>query len=242
VILGNYIGTDWTGKRKIPNQHQEISISEGTRHNFVGGATTAERNVISGNETGVKIENAGIEYNVVAGNLIGVAADGGALGNDNAHGVWLEDYSAHNFVQGNVIAHSGRGVHVTRSLYSTIRRNSIYSNVGPGIVLADGGNQMLPPPIIISVTTTGISGLACPGCTVEVFSDIEEEGRVYEGSAKADASGVFVLDNPSGFTGPCLTATATDRDGNTSEFSTPQRAKRSPAGPRRRRRSQGEGR
>ena len=71
---------------------------------------------------------------------------------------------------------------------------------------------------------------------MEIFSDIEEEGRVNEGSAVADASGVFALDRPSGLTGPRLTAAATYHDGNTSEFSTPQRAKQSRAGPTRGRR------
>jgi len=71
------------------------------------------------------------------------------------------------------------------------------------------------------VAETTVSGTACPGCTVEIFSDDEDEGRVYEGSAVANAEGLFGFDKGGPFTGPHLTATATDSSGNTSEFSTP---------------------
>jgi hypothetical protein len=82
---------------------------------------------------------------------------------------------------------------------------------------------MLPAPLMLTVTETSVSGTACPGCTVEVFSDAEDEGRVYEGSAVASAAGTFSFTKPTGLTGPFITATATDGQGNTSEFSAPQR-------------------
>jgi hypothetical protein len=68
-----------------------------------------------------------------------------------------------------------------------------------------------------------VSTTTCPACTVEVFSDAEDEGRVYEGSTAADTSGAFTFSKGSPLTGPYLTAAATDRSGNTSEFSTLQR-------------------
>jgi hypothetical protein len=93
---------------------------------------------------------------------------------------------------------------------------------------------MLASPVITFVTSTGVSGIACPGCTVEVFSDADREGRSYEGTTVADASGLFTLAKPTGFIGPYLTTTAPDRDGNTSALSIPQRAPRgNPLGPTR---------
>ena len=221
LILGNYIGTDVTGIQPLGNG-AGICINEGTRHNFVGGTTDGERNIISGNSVGVRIENAGIEYNWVGGNYIGTSANGTtALGNSWA-GVSLEDYALHNFIQGNTIAYnSDVGVHVTHSPYNTIRANSIHSHPGRGIVLTDGGNTMLSAPVVTAATTTDVSGTACPGCTVEVFSDAEDEGQVYEGSTIADTSGAFTFSKGSPLTGPYITSTATDSDGNTSEFSMP---------------------
>jgi hypothetical protein len=83
---------------------------------------------------------------------------------------------------------------------------------------------MLASPIIVATVQMGVSGMACPGCTVEIFSDEENEGRVYEGSAIADDSGYWMWTGT--LTGPYVTATATDEVGNTSAFSLPHTANR----------------
>jgi len=49
-------------------------------------------------------------------------------------------------------------------------------------------NNMLAAPVIMAVTATAVSGTACSGRTVEIFSDAEDEGRVYEGSVVAGAN------------------------------------------------------
>jgi hypothetical protein len=72
-------------------------------------------------------------------------------------------------------------------------------------------------------TSSSITGTACAGCTVEIFSDAEDEGRIFEGTAVADASGNFTFTRAGLLTGPNITATATDHKGNTSEFSAPKR-------------------
>lgn len=61
--------------------------------------------------------------------------------------------------------------------------------------------------------------------TIELFSSPAAdasgfgEGRVFRGTATPDASGAFVASLPGGLAGTCVTATATDAAGNTSEFS-----------------------
>ena len=76
-----------------------------------------------------------------------------------------------------------------------------------------GGNQMLPAPIIITVTETSISGTACPGCTIEIFSDIEDEGRFYEGTTIADFTGYWILNTDHYLSGLHLTADRHRRPG-----------------------------
>ncbi len=77
-----------------------------------------------------------------------------------------------------------------------------------------------PAPIITSVGSNILAGTACPGCEVEIFSDSEDEGRVFEGSTVADGSGAFAFSKGAGrFTESNVTATATDGDGRTSVFS-----------------------
>jgi len=56
---------------------------------------------------------------------------------------------------------------------------------------------------------------------VEIFSDSGLQGEIFEGQVKADINGVFTFDKRASFAGPNLTATATDNEGNTSQFSAP---------------------
>jgi hypothetical protein len=225
LILGNLIGTDISGTQALGNG---IGIGLGGQHILVGGTTALERNTIADNHVGIDVNTAGAEYNWIAGNVIGTDATGTLPLGNREMGVRMRDYAAHNFIQGNTIAFNRGewwkvgGVYVERSPYNSIRRNSIYSNIGVGIVLDQGGNQMLPAPVILAVTETNVSGTACPGCTVEIFSDIEDEGQFYEGTVIADASCNFIFNKDSPLIGLHVTATATDQEGNTSEFSVTQ--------------------
>lgn len=228
LVLGNLIGLAPDGTQVLGNGFG-ASLGVSARHSFVGGASAAEGNVISGGSIGLSLEQAGTEYNCFLGNRIGVdSSDDLPLGN-STDGIWATEQAAHNLIQGNIIAHNGGvdpnrgGVTVSNAPANTLRRNSIHSNAGPGISLSNSGNGMLPAPVILAVTENAVSGMACPGCTVEIFSDAEDEGRICEGTAIADAAGVFTFDKGSSLAGPYLTATATDPDGNTSEFSAAQR-------------------
>lgn len=65
-----------------------------------------------------------------------------------------------------------------------------------------------------------IEGSVCAGCSVEIFSDAADEGRIYEGVTTANAILPAFSWNGT-VSGPNVTATATDSQGNTSEFSAP---------------------
>jgi hypothetical protein len=102
---------------------------------------------------------------------------------------------------------------------NTVRGNSIRSNSGSGIRNDQGGNAELEAPAFTGASP--LAGSACPNCTVDIYSDSQGEGELYEGSTVADEEGNFTFDgSPSG---PNITATATDSYGNTSEFSQPLR-------------------
>ena len=80
VIAGNYIGTNSQGEDVIPNI-DGINILDapanliGTNGDGIGDA--GERNLISGNRgSGIRINNAGADGNIIAGNYIGVNAYG----------------------------------------------------------------------------------------------------------------------------------------------------------------------
>jgi hypothetical protein len=64
-----------------------------------------------------------------------------------------------------------------------------------------------------------MTGTTCANCTVEIFSDSSDEGANYEGQAVADSNGVFTFNKGAAFINTNITSTASDADGNTSEFS-----------------------
>ena len=239
-ISGNYVGTDVSGAVAVPNTWSAVFIADGAHHNTIGGASEAERNLLSGNGGhAVEIRDSGTEYNIVSGNYMGTDITGmSAIDNPNpiVHDwegrpeIYIWNEASHSVIGGvtsaerNVIAGSpGDGILVSGvgTLSNTITRNSIHSNGDQGIELWAGGNVELPAPVITSMDLGAgtVGGTACASCTIEVFSDDEDEGRVYEGTTTADANGDWSFTKDSPLTGPHVTATATDSQGNTSEFS-----------------------
>ena len=176
----------------------------------------------------------------IQNNQIGTSPAGDAPMPNDGHGVDIRPASQGSFVYDNTIAFNADGVHVDRSngnyigsnsihsnaddgVYidaatgNSIRGNSIHSNGGKGIANITGGNNELPPPVLTGGGS--VTGLSCPYCWIDVFSDQADEGAVYEGSTMVAADGTFVY--PGTPSGPYITATVTDGEGNTSEFSDP---------------------
>ncbi|MFL5803892.1 MAG: right-handed parallel beta-helix repeat-containing protein [Roseiflexaceae bacterium] len=99
TVAGNWIGVDATGQVALPNVWAGISISDGAHHNIVGGA--GQGNVIAGNDYGIYIEAS--SANTIAGNIIGLPADGIARSNNpvgNQGGIIIADGAHDNLVGG----------------------------------------------------------------------------------------------------------------------------------------------
>lgn len=232
-VQGNYLGTDASGMLPIPNALVGVAI-DNTSENLIGGAAAGEGNLISGNSCGgPPPPRAGIwlagSSNKVLGNVIGPDVTGTGVFTTNCNGwtgIWVP--AADNLVAGNVLAgNCGSGIQMwsSNAIHNRVSQNSIYSNT-QGIVLSSGANEGMFPPLFTAVTATGAEGIAVPGATVEVFSDDGDEGRWFQGTTTADGSGHFTLTLPGPLTGTNVTGTATDGDGNTSEFSSPYRPSR----------------
>ena len=106
------------------------------------------------------------------------------------------------------------------SVGNTITRNSIHDNDREGITLSGGGNIDLRVPFILGVDLQAgsVTGWTHPNAVVELLSGSDAEGAFYEGQIVADSRGFFAFTKDASFTGPRLTANATDPEGNTSEF------------------------
>jgi hypothetical protein len=227
TLSGNYIGTDVSGTKPIGNAEIGVHLNNGASHNIVGGTSPGEDNLISGNGgDGVRIDHGDTIGNSVAGNCIGTDPSGKADLGNVGDGVHLDNGARLNVIgPENTIAYNGQngvGVLGAETLGNTITANSIYQNQGLAILNAQGGNAELPVPTIVYVSTRTVRGIATPNSRVEVFSDDGRQGRVFEGAIDADQQGRFTFRMPQGrLTGPNVTATCIDADGNTSELSSP---------------------
>ncbi len=101
VVQGNYIGTDASGTALLANDGQGVAIFSGAANNLIGGVTSQERNIISGNsDNGIVIYGQGASGNTVQGNYIGTDVSGTrALGNIG-YGIFIGSAAVDNTVGG----------------------------------------------------------------------------------------------------------------------------------------------
>ena len=184
-IFGNWIGTNQAGDPGLGNGGDGILVQNAT-DTLIGSADLSERNVIVGNGgDGIRIISRVAFDTVVAGNLIGVVADGSPMGN-LGNGVAVSSSNPATIggasEQGNVIAHNhGAGVAVFLVGTGTpdgvfVSANSIHSNGALGIDLSKvalspsdgptandlgdgdvGPNGLQNFPALGSVTSDGVS-------------------------------------------------------------------------------------
>jgi hypothetical protein len=124
LILGNFIGTNISGTQAISNS-RGVFMCGNTSHSFVGGATNAERNVISGNGgAGISVE--GAERVFILGNYIGTDASG-AVALINKMGGIETGSAKRTVIQGNLIGgNRAAGVSIgDGSSFSHLRANRI---------------------------------------------------------------------------------------------------------------------
>ncbi len=97
-IKGNFIGCDITGQLKLPNDFGIILANSGK--NTIGGITTVERNIISGNtQSGILINGTGAEENLIIGNYIGIDSTGLNI-LDNHVGILIKTNADKNIIGG----------------------------------------------------------------------------------------------------------------------------------------------
>jgi hypothetical protein len=179
VIQGNFVGTNATGSRAIPNA---IGIAAAQADEArIGGSAAGERNVISGNQQrGISLANC--RNYVVQGNLIGPDSSGFLPIPNGGPGIYIFVSSNGHTIggqgpgEGNVIAfNGGAGVGVGRdandgSSGDRISGNSIHDNGGLGIDLGSDGVSANDPgdgdsgpnnfqnfPVVSSAVSDGIT-------------------------------------------------------------------------------------
>ncbi len=135
TISGNYIGTDATGNLDLGNAFDGVNIIGGCQDNLIGGDTSAERNIISGNDwNGVEIRDSGAMSNTISGNYIGTDAAGSSDLGNGFNGVVVHNGAQQTVIggdtsgEGNVISgndENGVWIHGTSTMSNTISGNYI---------------------------------------------------------------------------------------------------------------------
>ena len=122
IIQANIIGLNAAGTATLGNGDSGIRIFNALGANMIGGTTAAARNVISGNDDGIYVQQAdGI---TIQGNYIGTDVTGLIDLGNNDRGIQLES-GANNTIIGGTTASA---------------RNVISGNNNDGIIISDGGN------------------------------------------------------------------------------------------------------
>ncbi len=169
VVLGNLIGTDIHGAAALGNRPGGgVFLRAQATSNTVGGTASGAANVISGNQAGVEIIDAGTSGNVVLGNLIGTDVHGtAALG--NTAGVQINLSAGSNTVggtasgAGNVISGNLYGVFLNKTSGNVVLGNLIGTDVHGAAKLGNTNTGVL---IQGGATANTVGGLVSSAANV----------------------------------------------------------------------------
>jgi hypothetical protein len=168
LIAGNFLGTSTPGTAIAGNNLAGVEITA-SANNVIGGTNSTDRNIVSGNQTGVYITGLNATNNRIVGNFIGTDYNGTAdLGNTN-NGVLL--YST----RWNIIGGSMSGA-----------RNVVSANGQSGVYLFESAtfeNQVCGN--YIGTTATGQVGLSNKIDGVTIYN---APGNLVGGSAPGEGN------------------------------------------------------
>ena len=219
-----FIGTNPAGTAALANTSVGLKVQ--TAGNTIGGTTAAQRNVISGNLTGLAIAVAGATGNKVSGNYIGTDVTGTVdLGNNN--GVTLGTGASNNTIggtaagAGNVISGSAISGILLADLTATgnvIQGNKIGTNAAGTAAIANTNQGIFvngTPSTTIGGTTTAarnvISGNGQYGVRIDGSG---ASGNLLQGNyIGTDINGTADLGN--GLDGIYINGAANNRIGGT---------------------------
>ena len=203
VIAGNLIGSAATGLGPIQNG-DGVVLNGGTTNNTIGGLTTAARNLISANFTGVRIQGDATTGNVVEGNFIGTDASGntklanqtGVLVSAPGNVIGGGSQASRNVISGNVNA----GVQIDTSTSANPSGNVVAGNfIGLNVL----GTAAVPNSVGVAIK--GASAATIGGASSTLGNVISGNTSVGVSIQGTTASGNVVAGNLIG-TGPSGTS------------------------------------
>ncbi len=155
LVLGNFIGTNATGMGDVGNVFDGIFLNN-SGNNTIGGTTTAERNIISGNDGfGIEMTGSNATGNLIQGNYIGINSSGNASLANGSEGIVIAGGSSSNTIGGTIAG----------------AKNIINAGVGVGLDIAGAGSiNNLVQGNYIGTDATGMIGLSPSGTGILINS------------------------------------------------------------------------
>lgn len=221
TVIGNLIGTNWSGTVALPNANG--IVIDGPSYNHI-----IDSNVISGNsQMGISIHIGGTDSNLIIRNKIGTDISGTQPLPNALDGIRIAEGPRNNIIggspdKGNIIAYNGgNGITIMTNgdYYNKISANSIHHNGGLGIDLYPigvtandandsdtGPNMLMNYPVITHAAYNELSGnyeisgyLDTPlpeYSIIEIFESDDDpsghgEGQHFLTHVTPDASGNF---------------------------------------------------
>ena len=135
TVQGNFIGTDKDGTDNVGNSSYGIKVSGAASNNvLIGGTTSSDRNLISGNDLGgvwitasnVKVQGNYIGTDVTGSVTLANAGDGVVITDGTGSIIGTDGDGSNDALEGNVISgNTGVGVHVSGANSNTVAGNII---------------------------------------------------------------------------------------------------------------------
>jgi trimeric autotransporter adhesin len=152
VIAGNIIGLASDGQTLLGNSGNGINVETGNLR--IGGATTVERNIISGNtQSGIRLTSASANNNIVSGNYIGTDATGSIARGNLSGGVQIVAGANNNTIGG----------------LTTAAGNVISGNTFDGVLIGTSANNNSVQANLIGIAANGSIALANSGAGVYLY-------------------------------------------------------------------------
>ncbi|MBC7384458.1 MAG: right-handed parallel beta-helix repeat-containing protein, partial [Bacteroidia bacterium] len=173
-VYGNYVGTDATGTLAVGNSEGGIGVTNYTKGTIIGSANPGDRNIISGNGSGISLlgkspaigtdGGKASEFAVVYGNYIGYGANGTTPIPNLGNGLIISEGSNNNIIGGpaaifaNKIGNNtGHGIYSNTGTTNTISGNIISNNTLSGVFLDAAINNTVSANQIYSNNSHGIT-------------------------------------------------------------------------------------
>jgi hypothetical protein len=212
LVQGNFIGLNAAGTAALGNSGEGVSCIH-LSNSTIGGATTAARNIVSGNGgNGVSIGGSG-GSNTIQGNFIGTNASGAAALGNGGHGVSITGGGNSNNTIGGAATSPGTppgnlisgnkmdGVHIDGSPSNGVFGNLIGTSADGSAALGNSGSGVFnnSTNLTIGGTTSGarnvVSGNGSHG--IDLFRNAGETlGTTVQGNyVGVNAAGTAALGN-----------------------------------------------